>query len=165
MEGIAICQGGPKLSDSFFVDDSLVFCKASLSECNSLQWVLQVYEQASCQQLNRAKTSLFFSKNTLGDVQEEIKIRFGAQVIKQHEKYLGFPYLVGRNKQNTFKSIKEKLGKKLAGWKEKMFSKASKEVLIKAVAQAIPTYTMSCFKLPDALYEDLASMIQNFWWG
>lgn len=42
-------------------------------------------------------------------------------------------------------SIKEKLGKKLAGWKEKMLSKAGKEVLIKAVAQVIPTYTNDLF--------------------
>ena len=46
-----------------------------------------------------------------------------------------------------------------------MLSKARKEILIKAVAQAIPTYTMSCFKLPDSLCEDLTSMIRNFWWG
>lgn len=71
------------------------------------------------------------------DVQEEIKQRFGAQVIKRHEKYLGLPSLVGRNKRNTFNAIKEKLGKTLAGWKEKMLSKVGKEVLIKAVAQAI----------------------------
>ena len=133
MEGIAICKGGPKLSHLFFADDSLIFCRTSLLECNSLQRILHIYEQAFGQQLNRAKTSLFFSKNTPGEVQEEIKTRFEAQVIKQHEQYLGLPYLVGRNKQSTFKSIKEKLGKKLVGWKEKMLSKAGKEILIKAV--------------------------------
>ena len=59
--------------------------------------------------------------------------------------------------------MKEKLAKKLTGWKEKLLSKVGKEVLIKAVAQAIPTYTMSCFKIPNALCDELTSMIWNFW--
>ena len=143
----------------------LIFCKASLEECDSLQRILQVYERALGQQLNRAKTSLFFSSNTNLSVQEKIKQRFGAQVIRQHEKYLGLPSLVGRKRRNTFNDIKEKLVKKLARWKEKLLSKASNEILIKAVAQAIPTYIMSCFKLPDTLCEELMSMIRNFWWG
>lgn len=90
---------------------------------------------------------------------------FGAQVIKQHEEYLGLPSLVGKNKRNTFNDIKDKLRKKLVGWKEKLLSKASIEIFIKAMAQAILTYTMSCFKLPDTLCEELTSMIRNFWWG
>ena len=130
-----------------------------------MQRILEVYEKASGQQLNRAKTSLFFSSNTLNEVQEEIKRRFGAQVIKYHEKYLGLPSLVGRNKRSTFNAIKDKVGKKLEGWKEKILSKAEEEILIKAVVQAIPTYTMSCFKIPNALCEDLTSMTRNFWWG
>ena len=73
MEGIAVSRGGPKLSHLFFANDFLIFCKASLSDCDLLQWVLQVYEQASGQQLNRAKTYLLFSKNTPSEVQEEIK--------------------------------------------------------------------------------------------
>ena len=105
-----------------------------MSECDTLQQILKVYEHASGQQLNRAKTSLFFSRNTLYEIQEEIKERFGAQVIKQHEKYLGLLSLVGKNKRSTFNEIKEKLCKKLAGWKEKLLSKAGKEVLIKVVA-------------------------------
>nr|XP_023917071.1 uncharacterized protein LOC112028608 [Quercus suber] len=64
MEGVAICRGGPKLSHLFFADDSLIFCKASLAKCDMLQRVLEVYEVASGQQLNKAKTSLFFSSNT-----------------------------------------------------------------------------------------------------
>ena len=42
-------------------------------------------------------------------------------------------------------------------------SKASKEVMIKVVAQAIPTYTMSCFKIPDSFCDEMISLIRNFW--
>ena len=76
---------------------------------------------------------------------------------------MGLPSLVGKNKRNTFNEIKEKLHKKLVGWKEKMLAKAGKEVLIKVVAQAISTYTMRCFKLSNALCDELISMIRNFW--
>ena len=105
----------------------MIFCKATLKECDELQRLLALYEKASDQSLNRAKTSLFFSSNTLRDVQEEIKNWFGAQIIKQHEKYLDLPSLVGKNKRLTFNAIKEKLGKVLAGWKEKLLSKAEKK--------------------------------------
>ena len=64
MGGIAVSWGGPKLSHLFFANDSLIFCKASTKECSELQKILQVYEDASVQQLNRAKTSLLFSSNT-----------------------------------------------------------------------------------------------------
>ena len=112
---------GSHLSHLFFVDDSLIFCKASLEECDALQKVLRVYEEASGQQLNKVKTSLFFSSNTPTTIKEEIKGRFKAQVIKQHEKYLGLPSLVNRNKRNSFNDIKEKMCKKLADWKEKIY--------------------------------------------
>ena len=115
--GVGVCRRGPIISHLFFADDSLIFCKASLEEHDVLQRVLKVYECASGQQLNCTKTSLFFSSNTPMDIQEIIKERFRAQVIKHHEKYLCLPSLVGRNKKNTFNSIKDKLRKKLAGWK------------------------------------------------
>ena len=46
-----------------------------------------------------------------------------------------------------------------------MLSQARKEVFIKAVAHAIPTYTISVFKLPDTLCDEMTSMIRAFWWG
>ena len=88
MGGLVVCRNGPKLSHLFFADDSLIFCRASLEECNALQRVLLFYKSASGQQLNHAKTSLFFSSNRPRQIQEEIKDRFGAQFIKQYEKWL-----------------------------------------------------------------------------
>ena len=61
--------------------------------------------------------------------------------------------------------MKEKLDNKLSGWKEKSLSQAIKEILIKVVAQVIPTNTMSVFKLPNSLCDDLARMIRRFGWG
>ena len=43
----------------FFADDSLIFCKTFMSECSALQKILNVYEEAFEQQLNRVETSLF----------------------------------------------------------------------------------------------------------
>ena len=48
----------------------------------ALEQVLETYEHASGQQLNRDKISLFFSRNTPQDIQDEIKNRFGAEVIQ-----------------------------------------------------------------------------------
>jgi hypothetical protein len=43
----------------------------------------------------------------------------------------------------VFASVQDRIWKKIKGWKEKCLSKAGKETLIKAVAQAIPSYIMS----------------------
>lgn len=48
---------------------------------------------------------------------------------------------------------------------DKLLSKAGKKILIKLVAQALPTYTITCFLLPKALCENLTHFVRNVWWG
>jgi len=55
--------------------------------------------------------------------------------------------------------------KRIQGWKEKLLSGAGKDVLIKAVAQAIPNYAMSCFDLTKSLCDDIGKQICRFWWA
>ena len=52
------------------------------------------------------------------------------------------------------------MGRKLSGWKEKILSIRTKEIL----AQVIPTYIMSCFQLPKVLCDELEGMMRRFWW-
>ena len=55
--------------------------------------------------------------------------------------------------------------KRVMGWKEKIISKAGREILIKMIAQAIPTYTMSMFKLPKTLCDSINSTLAKYLWG
>lgn len=81
-------------------------------------------------------------------VRESICGMLNARIVMEFEKYLGLPMVEGKNKMNTFKDIRERIAKQVTRWKEKFISKAGKKVLIKTIAQAIPTYSTSMFKLP-----------------
>lgn len=63
-----------------------------------------------------------------------------------HAKYLGLPVVLGRSKKEVFSLVKDKIWKKLKGWKVKSLSRAGKEILIIYVAEAISNDVMSCFK-------------------
>lgn len=80
------------------------------------------------------------------------------KVVECHSKYLGLPAFVGRSKKQVFNFVQDRVWKKQKGWKEKFLSTAGREVLIKSVVQAIPTYVMSCFLLLMGLCEHIESM-------
>lgn len=69
-------------------------------------------------------------------------------IIDKTGKYLGIPYDWGVSKMQMFAWILAKVNIKPNGWKEKLISRAGKEILIKAVVQALSQYTMSIFKIP-----------------
>ena len=82
-----------------------------------------------------------------------------------NEKYFGMPSDVGNSKNGAFKYLKDPLWGKIQGWIERTLSSAGKELLVKSVAQVVPVFSMSCFKLPHGLCEHINSLIRNFWWG
>lgn len=81
LKGVAACRGAPDISHLFFAYDNLSFCRATREECSNLERVLDIYELAEGQKLNHDKTSLFFCHNTPLDIQNDIKNRFGAEII------------------------------------------------------------------------------------
>ena len=93
-----------------------------MQECRALQDILSLYENALGQKLNAEKTSLFFSSNTLEATKQEIQNALGVQNMNQLEKYLRLPPLIGRSKRKAFDEIKNKVRKKVGGWKEKLLS-------------------------------------------
>ena len=89
----------------------------------------------------------------------------GVKEVERFESYLGLPNLTGWAKYHTFSYLKDQIWKKLQGWKGMLLSRVGKEILIKAMAQSISTYTMSVFQLPLKLCDDLDNLCAKFWWG
>ena len=126
---------------------------------------MQTYELCLGQQINKAKTTIFFSHSTSEEQRMKIKNTLGVEEIRSYETYLGLPSLVGKNKKASFNYIKEQVWRKLQGWEKQLLSQAGRKILIKAMVQTIPTYTMNCFKLSIGLCNKLEGLIQKFWWG
>jgi hypothetical protein len=104
-----------------------------------------------------------FSNNTREEVREGVMHSLDIGTEARNEKYLGLPIYMRKSKVQTFSYIKDKVRKRIQGWKEKLLSRAGMDVLIKAVAQSIPTYAMSCFDLTKTLCDDIGMMIARFW--
>ncbi|KAF7152045.1 hypothetical protein RHSIM_Rhsim01G0173900 [Rhododendron simsii] len=165
IQGLRICRGAPSISHLLFVDDTLVFCKAKRRELQAIGDILDDYRKASGQLINLQKSSMFFSKNTGADLKRALSSNLVIPVRTDLGKYLGLPTEVGKSKTEMFNYIKERVLQKLAGWKEKILNQAGKEVLLKSVALALPTYAMMCFKLPKGLCHQIESAMASFWWG
>ncbi len=97
------------------------------------------------------KSSLHFSRNTSPNCQQEMKAMFAEMQDAHPNKYLGLPTVIRRSKTEVFQEIKLRLIRKVSGWKEKLLSYGGREVLKKFVAQALGTYMMSCFQLPNTM--------------
>ena len=106
-----------------------------------------------------------FGTNTPEEKKIETLDILGPMQDSRHSKYLGLPSIIGKSKIEVFAEIKERVGRKLSGWKEKILSIGGREILIKAVAQAVPTYTMSYFQLRKGLCDEIENMMRKFWWG
>ncbi|KAH0972205.1 hypothetical protein GBA52_024361 [Prunus armeniaca] len=107
---------------------------------------------------------LFADDSVLFCRADEREAQFVLNILQCYEAASGIMADFGASKRKVFDEVRRKLDGKLHGWAEQFLSPAGKEVLIKAVAMAMPCYAMSCFKLPVSLCKEIEAAIARFWW-
>ena len=127
--------------------------------------ILGEYERLSGQAINFQNFGIFFSSNASDSLRSNISIKLRVSTPLNTRKYLGLPSIIRRDKRASFAYLRERLWNRLQGWQSKLLFQAGKEVKVKMVAQAIPTYYMSSFLLLVSLCQELEHMMNSFWWG
>lgn len=127
--------------------------------------MLFIYSRASGQEVNFQKSALVFSSGVDEDLQRRILSILQGHQVERHDKYLGLPLVVGQSRINTFSSVKDMVWRRIEAYDSKKLSSTGKEVLVEFVLQSIPTYAMSCFKLPKTLLGEIESLVAKFWLG
>lgn len=148
-----------------FADDSLLICKATREQAKELMRILQVYEKATGQKVNEAKSAITFGSKVDTFTKTAIQEITGITKEGGSGVYLGLPECFSGSKTEILAYIYDRLKDRLSGWFAKLLSLGGKEVLIKAVAMAMPVYAMSCFKLTKKSCENLTKAMTDFWWN
>lgn len=112
-----------------------------------------------------AKSSLFISTNCRPSIRASLQSILQLRIIQPNARHLGLPLFFHRNKSLAFEDLKLKILNRLSAWKAKLLSQAARTTLIKTVANAMRSYSMSLFLFPKALCQSIDSSLRKFWWG
>ena len=162
--GLKVARGAPAVSHLLYADDSMFYCKQSDEELSRLTAILQEYSLASGQRINYQKSSIYFGKHIPSERREEIKLKLGMEQEGGDGIYLGLPESFGGSRVSILSFLKERLEQRIGGWQNRFLSPAGKEVLLKAIALALPTYTMSCFLVPKTICKKIMAIMSDYWW-
>lgn len=160
LSGIRIARAAPTISNLCFAD-----ARAKLNEDHENMRILDKYVPASGHVINLEKSQMIFSTNTSPSSLDSIHAALCIQVVDKFDRYLGLSTQIGKSKREVFEFLKDHLWNWVKGCSERELSMADREVLIKAVLQAIPTYIMSCFILPHPIIRESEQIIRKYWWG
>jgi hypothetical protein len=127
--------------------------------------VIDVYANGIGQLINHSKCSIIFSGSCSQEAQEEVCNILHVVNPDFEEKYLGLPTPDGRMHKGRFINLQSRLCQHLMAWGDSLMSQNSREILIKAIAQAVRAYVMGVFKLPFSLCDELIKLICDYWWG
>lgn len=89
IKAIKEAWGYQPLSHLFFVDDSILFCRVSITEWQCIQSILEVNCEGSRQSINKQKTFILFSPNTSNKTKNQVKDVAGVKICHNPGTYLG----------------------------------------------------------------------------
>ena len=136
--------------------------KAEQSQCEELVRIIDVYGNASGQQLNKSKSLVLFGSKVITSTKNALKRSLGITKEDGMGMYLGMPEKICGSKKQVFSFVQERMNNHINSWSAKLLSKRGKKVQIKSVAQAVPTYVMSWYRLTQDNCKKLSAAVTRF---
>jgi len=86
--------------------------------------------------INKTKSAILLSPNTGDSDKRNVKDILEVEKETMNERYLGILVHVGVFKTQVFSYLKDRVWKRIQGWKEKFLSRAKKKILINAICSS-----------------------------
>ncbi|XP_059629952.1 uncharacterized protein LOC132272900 [Cornus florida] len=148
---------------TFFADDLLITCKASVSNARTLKHIFKIFGDAAGLHINYQKSSVIFSK--FARRKRSILNMLQCKDDVFPFKYLGLPLSSTGFRKFHCNALIDKISKKLSHWSTKLLCTAGKAKLIKSVITLTCLYWCSVFQLPIAVINQIQKMCRDFVWG
>ncbi|KAJ4771274.1 RNA-directed DNA polymerase (reverse transcriptase)-related family protein [Rhynchospora pubera] len=147
-----------------YADDTIIFSSTKGNTVRALKMALTLFSLCSGLNLNLHK-STFVPLNLTAQQTQQVQQIIGCGFSPLPLPYLGLPLTASRPPRDVFLHLIEKVESKLAGWKNKLLSRAGRLTLVCSVLSSIPIFFMSVFKLPSWVIKSLDKLRRSFLWG
>lgn len=108
-KGIRVSNEGPDISHLFFVDDMVLFAKATNDQIKMILECLDNFCKCSGQKVNKHKSNIFFSNNVCKSAADRIACRAGILETNDLDRYLGVPSIHGIVTKDHCNNILERI--------------------------------------------------------
>ncbi|KAF7835213.1 putative ribonuclease H protein At1g65750 family [Senna tora] len=163
--GVQFARQGPMINHLMYADDTILFFKADIENCEAINNALMTYSGLSGQCLYKDKPLIVFSQNMPKLVKKHISTSLGTIVSTRIGKYLGTHIDSKPLNLQVCTSMTEKMNRKLTGWKAKVLSQVSRLTLIKLTLHSINIYQLASTIIPKKYCLQMDSICSNFFWG
>ncbi|XP_026445212.1 uncharacterized protein LOC113345752 [Papaver somniferum] len=165
IQGFRFKKDSPSISHLFFVDDCMLFLKASVTYARNLLKVIDIFAKASGEAIN-FDNSGFITSNKMHHKHVKLPARtLKMKFLSNSEKYLGSPLFIGKDKSNSFNFLVDNLYSRLSTTKKTNINVAGRTIVTKHVLSSLAVYHMGCFPLPKKITSKIDSIQRCFWWS
>ncbi|KAK2646519.1 hypothetical protein Ddye_021714 [Dipteronia dyeriana] len=98
IDGFKCSRGSPIVTHLFFGDDNLLFSRDTVSNCESIKRLLDVYAKALVQLVNFSKSTLCVSPTVCTRICRELANIVGVCLVECHERCLRLASLTRRHR-------------------------------------------------------------------
>jgi hypothetical protein len=142
-KGFPLAPTCPRVSHMLFVDDLIIFARASVEDAKAIQVCLNSYQLCSGQLVNVKKSVIMFSKKVPRGMQRAIGQVSSLKSSPFHAKYLSLPLCNEKSRSSTLEQVVESL-KRSKGGKRIFGHKLPGFVLLKQWGLPTPSIPYPC---------------------
>nr|XP_016466901.1 PREDICTED: uncharacterized protein LOC107789578 [Nicotiana tabacum] len=163
--GFGMPKWSPKINHLAYVDDMIIFSSSDETSLMLIMQVMNAYEAASGQLVNKTKSAVYLHHLTHMEVINKVE-----RITDIHRNdfpiiYLGCPIFYARRKLEYYQPLITKVMDKLQSWQGKLLLVGGRAVLISHVLQSMPMHLLSAVNPPNYVINRLHKLFAQFFWS